>query len=99
MNALKKLEDLKPNKPYHGFAKLKKGYHRIECIRTAKNKFGKKSDGTNMSLLVELKNEVLFFPQYFYQKLNDEDIREINTNIGAKKDVFLYFGGKDEQSG
>lgn len=98
MNALKKLEELKPNKPYHGFAKLSVGFHQIERFRIVKNKFFKKGDDSNKSILVELKDEVLFLPQYFWQKLNDEDICELNSSININDNVYLYFGGKDEKS-
>lgn len=93
MNVLKKLENLQPNKPYHGFAKLSKGCSEVVNFRVVKNKYGKKSDGSNMSILVELQDEVIFLPQYFRQKLSDEDIKELNDSIQAKEKIYLYFGG------
>lgn len=99
MNALKKLETVHPNKPYHGFTKLKIGSHEVVNFRTIKNKFGKKSDGSNKSILVELKEEVVFLPQYFWQKLNEEDLKELNESIQAKDCIYLYFGGKTEENG
>lgn len=44
-------------------------------------------------LLVELRDEVLFLPEYFAIPFNDDDakIDELN-NDGIKK--YLYFGGK-----
>lgn len=98
MNALKKLEDLNPNKHYLGFTKLLIGFHNVLCFRVVKNKFGKKTDGSNKSILVELKNEVLFLPQYFWNKLNEDDIRELNSGIEVNNKVYLYFGGKHEES-
>lgn len=89
MNVLKKLEAIQPNKPYHGFTKLKKGSHKVVNFRTVKNKFGKKSDGSNKSILVELSEEVVFLPQYFWQKLNEEDIREVNESIESIDSIYL----------
>lgn len=95
MNVFNKLDTLNPNKPYHGFAKLSIGYHVITNFRFVKNKFGKKNDGSGKSILVELKNEVLFLPQYFCQKLNESDIKELNSVIETDgDDVFIYFGGR-----
>lgn len=99
MNALAKLQNIKPCKPYHGFGKLKIGYHQIIFFRTVKNKFGKKNDGNGKSILVELEDEVLFLPQYFFQQINEEDIQELNTTIEKEeKKIYLYFGGKISES-
>lgn len=98
MNVLKKLEGLKPNKPYNGFANLTVGFHSVECFRTVKNKFGKKGDGSNKSILIELANEVLFLPQYFWQKLKEDDLHEMNTAIGNGEQIYLYFGGRQEKN-
>lgn len=99
MNVLKKLEQVKPNKPYHGFAKLSIGYHQIQCFRSVKNKFGKKNDGSGKSILVELEDQIIFLPQYFWGKINGEDdIRELNSCIDSGENIYLYFGGKQEQS-
>lgn len=99
MSALKKIEELKTNKPYLGFAKLRIGFHPITCFRVVKNKYGKKSDGSNKSILIELKNEVLFLPQYFWRQLNEENIRELNSDIESGNEaIYLYFGGKQESN-
>lgn len=98
MNALKKLESLKPNKPYNGFANLSIGFHSITCFRSVKNKFGKKGDGSNKSILVELSNEVLFLPQYFRQKLDETDLFELNASIESGEGIYLYFGGRQENT-
>lgn len=98
MDVLKKLEAVNPNKPYLGFAKLKNGFHEIVCFRITKNKFGKKTDGSNKSILVELLQEVLFLPQYFWSKLTEADINVLNSCIENGSKVYLYFGGKHEQS-
>lgn len=97
MNVLKKLEELKQNKDYRGFAKLSIGFHKIEQFRIVKNKFGKKTEGTEKSILIELEDEVLFLPQYFREKLDEEDIRKLNATIESKENVYLYFGGKLEE--
>lgn len=96
MNALKKLQHLNPNKPYHGFAKLAIGYHEIRCFRSVKNKFGKKGT-SGKSILVELADQILFLPQYFWQKLNENDLQELNTSIEEGEYIYLYFGGKQEE--
>lgn len=98
MNALKKLEDIKQNKPYLGFAKLSIGFHQVFNFRIVKNKFGKKTDGSNKSVLAELQNQVLFLPQCFAQTLVEEDLRELNSCISAQENIYVYFGGKQEQS-
>lgn len=98
MEVLKKLEEVRPNKPYHGFGKLSIGFHRIECFRVVKNKFGKKGDGSNKSILVELCEEVLFLPQYFWGNLTEDDIKSLNASINGKENVYLYFGGKHEDT-
>lgn len=101
MNALNKLKEIQPNKPYRGFAKLDLGYHQILSFRIVKNKFGKKGDGSGKSILVELNAEVLFLPQYFLQKLNEEDIRELNESVESNEKIYLFFGGRTntEQKG
>lgn len=96
MSVLKKLEEVQPHKPYNGFAKLSIGFHQIENFRIVKNKFGKKVDDSNKSILVELKDEVLFLPQYFRQNFSDDDIRELNSEIEKEENIYLYFGGKQE---
>lgn len=99
MNVLKKLENAQPSKPYRGFAKLNEGNYEILNFRVVKNKFGKKADGSNKSILVELAEEVLFLPQYFWQKLNAEDIRELNDGIQTNEKVYLHYGGKSSENG
>lgn len=97
MNALAKLQQVSfdDSKPYHGFAKLPIGYHKILCFRTVKNKFTKKvNNESEKSILVELTNEVVFLPQYFANRLNNEDIAELNSI--ANDAVYLYFGGRRE---
>lgn len=74
MNALEKLKEVQLNKPYHGFARLSVGYHKILSFRIVKNKFGKKGDGSGKSIWLELSDEVLLLPQYFLQKVSEEDV-------------------------
>lgn len=100
MNALKKLAEIssKPylgGKPYFGFAKLKKGYHCIQKFRAVKTKFVKKGE---KSILTELKDQVLFLPQYFRATLNDNDLEELNSSIGNGEKVYLFFGGKNDET-
>lgn len=98
MNALKKLEEVVPNKPYFGFTKLSIGFHQIINFRTVKNKFGKKGTSSANSILIELDDQVLYLPQYFNTKVNDDEITELNAGIDKNEAVYLYFGGCDENS-
>lgn len=95
MSALKKLLEIEPNKPYLGFARLANGFHKIFSFSLTKNKFGKKSE---KSILVELDDQVLFLPQHFNSKIDGEDIKELNGDIGKKENIYLYFGGQDERT-
>lgn len=97
MNALKKLQDVTPSKPYLGFPKLNIGYHQIHNFRSVKNKFGKKADGNKRSVLIELDDQVLFLPQHFSQKITEDDILELNDSIDSAP-LYLYFGGSEENS-
>lgn len=99
MNVLKKLEFVQPNKPYLGFNKLSIGYHQICCFRSVKNKFGKKGEGSAKSILLELDDQVVFLPQYFWQKINEKDMCDLNTLIETGENIYLHFGGKQEQGG
>lgn len=101
MNALKKLQFAKPEKPYRGFSKLEEGYHRIDCFRIVKNRFAKRGEATttSKSILVELHDQVVFLPQYFWQKLNEKDITELNEHINSGENIYLFFGGKQEEGG
>lgn len=96
MNALKKLQNVTPDKPYNGFAKLSKGIHQVMGFRFVKNKFGKKGDGSNKSILVELEDQVLFLPQYLSKKLNEEELNDLNSCIEKHMNFYLFFGGKSE---
>lgn len=98
MNVLKKLEEITPNKPYQGFAKLSLGFFKIFEFRAVKNKFGKKGDGSMRSILIELEDQVLFLPTYFNGKLSDGDISELNESIKKNENIYLHFGGRDETS-
>lgn len=98
MSVLRKLDGINPGKPYYGFTKLPVGFHSIVSFRVVKNKFGKKTDGSNRSILAELEDQILFLPQYFWEKLNDDDVRELNAVIDADERVYLYFGGKHKES-
>lgn len=93
------LKSIGDGKPYNGFAKLKIGNYEILNFRLVNNKMYKeKKEGEEKNnilkriLMVELKDQVLFLPQYFARQFNDDDekIDELN-NDGIKK--FLFFGG------
>lgn len=100
MNALKKLSAVN-SKPYRGFTKLNVGYHSIEVFRTVKNKYPKKGETgikNTKSILIELKNQVLFLPSYFWNTLNEDDLEELNKRIQDKGKVYLFFGGRDDDT-
>lgn len=88
-----------PSKPYFGFSKLEHGYYQIELFRFVKNKMYNANNEDHVKdklkriLLVELKDQILFLPEYFATGLNDDDakVEELN-NDGINK--CLYFGGK-----
>lgn len=98
MEVLKKIANVKPNKPYQGFTKLSKGFHQVENFRMVKNKFCKK-DGSKKSILTELEGEILFLPQCFSQILDEDDLNELNECISNQQCIYLYFGGKHEATG
>lgn len=95
MQALKKLAN--ENKPYRGFSKLAVGYHEIVNFRTVKNKFAKNKSDAAKTILVELEKEVVFLPSYFWQKINEKDIVDLNAMIDGGGMVYLYFGGRQEE--
>lgn len=90
-----------PPKAYNGFSKLQHGYHKIECFRLVKNKYNENNEDEpsrkrkklERVLLIELKDEVLFLPEYFAAVFNNDEakVEELN-NDGIVK--YLYFGGK-----
>lgn len=94
-NAISKIQMVGTSKPYHGFSKLSKGYHEITRFRLVKSKYSKNSEsdesGSGKSILVELRREILFLPQYFMQNLTESDIIELNS---ADEVQYLYFGGE-----
>lgn len=96
MNALRKLQQVQPSKPYNGFAKLNEGFYKINSFKIVKNKFNKKGSGCNKSILVELREEILFLPQYFMTKIGEDDICELNTSIENGESIYLFFGGRSE---
>lgn len=91
-NAISKIQMVGTNKPYHGFSKLSKGYHEITRFRLVKSKYSKNSESDeSRSILVELRREILFLPQYFMEDLTESDIIELNS---ADEVQYLYFGGQ-----
>lgn len=95
MEVLKKLANIKDNKPYRGFSKLPLGNHLILNFRTVKNKFCKKGDPAK-TILVELQNEVVFLPNHFMQKISEPELKLLNELIEEGQNVYLFFGGKTE---
>lgn len=86
MNVLKKLNAVVEEKPYHGLTRLKHGYHEVHSFRETHGRYGR-------GVIAELKNEVIFLPQYMVEKIDQEDIRELNDST---EKLFLFFGGKHE---
>lgn len=97
MNALKLLQSC--YKPYKGFSFLPEGNHEIVKFKMVNNKmYDPESETPQLKrvVLVELKEEVLFLPEYFainFQKENEKLLDSLNED-GVKK--YLYFGGKRE---
>lgn len=87
-------------KNYLGFKHLSIGYHKIIRFRLVKNKM-MRQDSTKPALprvlLVELEDQVLYLPEYFAEKFNDDStkIDELN-NDGIVK--YLFFGGQREHN-
>lgn len=84
-------------KPYKGFSNLSVGFHEIFNFRLVNNKmYNKKKDkSAKRVILIELKDEVLFLPEYYAVDFDDDakKVDELNTD-GVKK--FLHFLGKRE---
>lgn len=94
MDLLKSATNLNEQKPYIGFAKLAIGNYEVIQFRLVKNKLynvNSAKPGLKRSLLVELKDQVLFLPEYFGKLFNDDDAKVAELNKGPKK--YLYFGG------
>lgn len=71
MNVLKRLSQKVSDKPYHGFTKLPLRYHEIVCFRESEEKYGQ-------NLIAELKHELIYLPQYIVEKLDNNDIDQLN---------------------
>lgn len=84
MNALKKLKSINIEKPYHGLPNLTPGYHEVYAFRESTGRYGR-------GIIVELKNEIIFLPQFMVEKLDQEDVRELND---SNERLFLFFGGR-----
>lgn len=84
MNALKKLSSVNVEKPYYGLPKLKCGYHEIYSFRESNGRYGR-------GVIAELKNEIIFLPQYMVEKIDAEDIQELND---SNEKLFVFFGGR-----
>lgn len=82
-------------KPYLGFSNLAIGHHEVIKFRLVKNKLynpTSEKPSSKLVLLVELKDQVLFLPQYFAMSINLDEKKVEELNEGEKK--FLFFGGK-----
>lgn len=99
MSALDLLRNAsKATKPYLGFSKLPHGYHEIVQFRLTANKMynPKEKKSQKRVLLIELKDQVLFLPEYFVASLgedpkkHDEKVDELNADSTKK---FLFFDG------
>lgn len=87
MDVLKKLNEPESNKSYYGLPKLALGYHRIVFIRESQGKYGR-------SVIVELDHEIIFLPSFMAGKLDENDIKSLNT---MKEKLYLYFGGRHKK--
>lgn len=54
------------------------------------------SGGTSKSIIAELKDQIVFLPQYFISLLTTNEINELNSNKTEK--MYLYFGGRRPKS-
>lgn len=84
MNVLKKLKQT--DKPYFGLPKLSLGYHKVIGFSVSEGIYGR-------SVIAELEDEIIFLPRNLSDKLNNEDIVELNK---SEVSVYLFFGGKHE---
>lgn len=84
MNALKKLKSDNFEKQYHGFPNLEHGYHEVFSFRESHGRYGR-------GVVAELKDEIIFLPQYMVEKIDEEDIRELND---SDEKLHLFFGGR-----
>lgn len=97
MSVFEKLQEISASKPYLGFTQLSLGYHRVVNFRKVKNKFENLDGQSAMTVVVELRDEILYLPKYFAEKLTDTNIAELNENIDQNKSVYLYFGGRGKK--
>lgn len=83
MNVLQKLNSSGSDKPYHGFTVLSRGFHEILAFRESHGKYGK-------GVICELNSEIIYLPQYLVEKLDGNDIEELNK---CTEKLYLFFGG------
>lgn len=84
MDVLKKLNSPINDKPYHGLPKLELGYHQVYAFRESTGRYGR-------GIIAELKDEIIFLPQFMVERLDEEDIRALND---SDEKLFLFFGGR-----
>lgn len=70
--------------PHYGWPKLKEGYHEIFSFNDVNGRYGRE-------ISVDLKYEKIYPPQYMGEKLDEEDVRELND---SSEKLFLFFGGR-----
>lgn len=87
MNVLKKLNSMDEEKPYHGFGKLKEGYHEVLSFRSCTNKYGK-------NVICELSDQIIFLPRYLSDQIDEKDLKDLNS---FTRKLYLYFGGRNEE--
>lgn len=100
MSALEKLKEIGHSKPYKGFKTLDLGDHPIVRFRVVANKQYRETQPAafKKALMVELAEEVLFLPHYFFDRLNcsEKEVEELNKDPIQK---YLWFGGAREENG
>lgn len=69
-----------------------------ECAGSgASSSAGSISKREEKTVIVELKDQVLFLPQYFLSQLSDREMNELGVNE-LKEKMYLYFGGRREKT-
>lgn len=95
MSAFDLLSGASVRKPYLGFSNLRIGHYEVVKFKLVKNKLynpNAEKPLAKLVLMVELKDQVLFLPQYFATSINLDEEKVAELNGGEKK--FMFFGGK-----
>lgn len=91
------LNEERQSKPYFGFSKLKVGYYECVAFRIVNNKQYKpdaENPGLKQTLLVELKDQVLFMPKHISAKFIDNQ-QNFEALTSSTEKIFLFFGGSN----